>query len=390
MKKEFHENLPIKKKGKLNIYFHISENSGVGYFRQFQVAEELMNSKQANVLINDFTWGEKDMKDVDEKQIFAIANWADIIVTGRHDTADNLSKWGGIKEFFKMPVVMDTDDNVRFVRPSNPGYQGYHPGSEATHWNKIAFSRVFDAITVSTENLEKYHSKEHPKIFHVPNCIDFRLWDKWKKKTKDGVIHINFNGSSAHSEGVKIIREPLKKIMEKYENVRFSIPKVYNIYFTEWPKELQDRINFYDWMKLKQFPKKMKHLGVDIGLAPLADNMFNRAKSNLRWLEYSVQKVPTICSPVEAYKEVEHDKTGLLAREHDEWYNAMERLVRNEKLRKQLAENAHKVVYEQFNIEKNASKSLRVYEGVVKKYHDFFGPKKRFKKHKKGWRELTD
>jgi len=388
-KKNLSELLPKRQPGKLNIFFNVSENSGVGYYRQYLWAEELNKQGLAQTMINDFRWGEGEHVLMSDEDLFAIANWADLFVVGRLDRADWLAKWGGTREFFNMPMIMDTDDNVRHVRPSNPGYQGYQPGAEALHWNKVAFAKVFDAITVSTDNLKEFHKKEHPKIYVLPNSIDFTHFNLEGKKSTDGKIRIDFNGSGSHYESMMIIKKPIIEIMKKYDNVLFSIPKIFKSHFEDVPKEILDRMTFYPWMKLKDFPKDMAERSVDIGLAPLADNNFNRAKSNLRWMEYSALKIPVICSPVEAYKCVEDGKTGLVAKEREQWYNSIEKLILNESLRKKLAENAYKKIYKDFNISVNVKNALKIYEETVKKYHNFFGKKKKFIPAGKGkWKEI--
>ena len=44
---------PKREEGKLNIYFHVSENSGVGYYRQYLPASKIQEHGLANVLISD-------------------------------------------------------------------------------------------------------------------------------------------------------------------------------------------------------------------------------------------------------------------------------------------------------------------------------------------------
>ena len=411
--------------GKLRVYFHISENSGVGLYRQYQWAKELMDKKLANVLINDFTWGINRYGINDKKgrqKLFPtsaeamgkissgefavqpikevglveptmdtmvdIANWADILVVGRRDVGEYYATWGALKEMFNMPIVMDTDDNVSFVRPSNPGYASYGPNSEHLEWHKKAVRGVFDGLTVSTENLQNFYLKEHPKISVIPNSIDFAVWDKEKKrKKKHRGIRICFNGSSSHWEGARLIEQPIVRIMREFPDTIFIIPKVYSNIFEQYA-DLSNRIEYFDWVPLKDFAKSMAKLNIDIGLAPLADNMFNRAKSNLRWMEFSALEIPVICSPVEAYKNVVDKKTGLVALEKEEWYNAIKALVLDEPLRTTLAKNANNEVREKYNLEANAPKILPFYQDVVDKFHALLGPKKRFMKVDGGWREF--
>ena len=388
--KDLLKELPVKQEGQLNIYMHVSENSGVGYYRQYLPAKTLADKKIHNVLISDFRWGEGDHIEPALDKLFDIARWADIVIVGRKDVSQFYAQWGGIREFFNIPIVMDTDDNVRFVSPYNPGYQGYHPGSEAIVWNKFSVSKVFDAITVSTENLKKFHEKENPRIYLLPNYLDMKWWDAvLNKENEDGSLRICFIGSSAHGEGVNLIKKPVKEIMEKYPQARFVITHVYRNMFDDWSESLRNRIEFAPWFKLEEWPQGMKGLRIDIGLAPLTDNMFNRAKSNLRWLEYSACKIPTIASAVSPYLCINNWENGIIVIEQNEWFNAIEKLVLDKELRYNIREAAYREISMNFDIDKNISLWDNAYREIYKKFHDFWGPKKRFEKVGKGkYREI--
>lgn len=375
------------KPGLLNIYFHVAENSGVGYYRQYLPALKLREHGLANVMISDFRWGLGNHVEPDLPTLIKISNWADIIVTGRKDIGEFYAQWGQIKEIFNIPIVMDTDDNVMHVRPSNPGYSGYHPGSEAITWNKYAVSKVFDALTVSTDDLAKVYGKYNKKIFVLPNNLDVKWWEQYpKKQHNDGLIRIGFIASAAHPEGVKMIKEPMVKLLKKYPNVRFLITNIFASYFDD--TEVKDQVQAIPWINLEEWPQKYKELGLDIGIAPLADNLFNRAKSNLRWMEYSLQGVPSIVSPVEAYKCVRDGVDGFIAKEADDWFTALERLVLDESVRDKVGKTALHRIETEYNIDRNIQLWANTYKDIHDKYHSFFGRKKRFAVGNKGLQEM--
>ncbi len=372
---------PKKEEGKLNIYMHVAENSGVGYYREYLPAVKLRESGLAQVLISDFRFGEGNHVVPTHQMLFDIARWADLIVVGRQDVGEFYAEWGGIKEFFNIPIVLDTDDNVHFVRPQNPGYMGYHPGSEALAWNRYATNKIFDAITVTTQDLKDFYTKDNPRIYILPNSLDVKLWDSIvPKKREDNSIRFGFIGSAAHSEGMRIVIKPVLKIMKKYPNTRFVVTHVYKNFFENYPQEIKNRIEYAPWIKLQDWQQGLKDLHLDIGLAPLADNMFNRAKSNLRWLEYSLIPVPTIASPIKPYLCIKDGFNGIIAREKEDWFIALERLVVDEKLRHTISKNAYDTVAKEFNIDLNIKSWENTYKEIHDRFHDFFGPKKVFAK----------
>ena len=47
--KSMSDNFPKRQDGKLNVYMHVGENSGVGYYRQYLPAVALRDTGLANV-----------------------------------------------------------------------------------------------------------------------------------------------------------------------------------------------------------------------------------------------------------------------------------------------------------------------------------------------------
>ncbi len=65
----------------------------------------------------------------------------------------------------------------------------------------------------------------------------------------------------------------------------------------------------------------------DLGLAPLVDNAFNRARSNIKVKEYAAVGVPWLASPVAPYLGLGKREGGLLVPD-DGWHATLDRLVR--------------------------------------------------------------
>ncbi len=411
---------------KLNIYYNIAENSGVGYYRQFLPALALRESGLANVLINDFTWGEvrlfcnryfpeckhvtfgfdaiialseytKHLKEVHDKvptdeeiqtyksslinmvepaveTLNRIGHWADIIIVGRQDTSNYLSQWKGIGQFFNIPIVVDTDDNVHATRPFNPGYRGYYPGSEAMMWNRKTIQEM-DAVTVSTEHLKLVHQRDNENIYVIPNRVELNRW-KIVPREKHDEIRIGLLVSASHHEDVKLLVNVLPIVLSKNSKVHFYYTNMFSYMFEGLEKAFPDRVHRMPWIPLKQWPEMVSQYGFDIGLAPLVDNMFNRAKSNLRYLEYSSAGMAVVASPVEPYKMIIDGETGLLASTPKEWVNAIDYLIKNKDSRDNLVKNAQKMIKEKFDVYNSSSLYLKVYKEIIKKFHQKRGQRK--------------
>lgn len=80
-----------------------------------------------------------------------------------------------------------------------------------------------------------------------------------------------------------------------------------------------------------------------INLATLADTPMNNAKSEIKWLEAAVHRVPSIVSATRTYREViDNGVTGIVASTMDEWRAAFAVLIENPAARKAMGEAARR------------------------------------------------
>jgi O-antigen biosynthesis protein len=63
-------------------------------------------------------------------------------------------------------------------------------------------------------------------------------------------------------------------------------------------------IEFHAWQRIYDYPAVLQGLGVQAAVAPLQDNIFNRSKSNLKYLEASALGLPIVCQNLGPYTQV--------------------------------------------------------------------------------------
>jgi glycosyltransferase involved in cell wall biosynthesis len=166
-----------------------------------------------------------------------------------------------------------------------------------------------------------------------------RNFNKNGNKVKIGY----FSGSITHNPDFAIVLPALVRLMEKYSQVELLLVGELDI-----PVELKtfkERITVSKMINWQKLPDLISE--IDINIAPLEDTIFNRAKSENKWIEASLVKVPTVASRVGAFeKMIENGKTGILCENTvEDWYGKLELLVQNLNIRTELAENAHHYVY---------------------------------------------
>jgi hypothetical protein len=70
-------------------------------------------------------------------------------------------------------------------------------------------------------------------------------------------------------------------------------------------------LEFHPWQQLYSYPEKIYNLRVNMLVAPLQDNTFNKAKSDLKYIEACCYGIPVACQDLVTYKDAEIKfKTG--------------------------------------------------------------------------------
>ena len=201
-----------------------------------------------------------------------------------------------------------------------------------------------DAAITTTERLAEELGHYVPEVFINRNTaseIMCKLSEEVlsRKKEEEGKIKIGyFSGSMTHNADFKMILPALKRVMQARKEVYLHV--VGELTVPDELKDVQERIvahPFVDWKKLPELIAE-----VDINLAPIEESIFNEAKSENKWVEAALVKVPTVASNVGAFaRMIEDGKTGLLCADVDEWERALLKLVDDRKERKRIANHAY-------------------------------------------------
>lgn len=208
---------------------------------------------------------------------------------------------------------------------------------------------VCDIATTTTEALAAELGKIAPDVYINRNTASKEMVANSEaafNRRKDRVdsdcnkVWIGyFSGSLTHNKDFEIVHPALMRIMEENSNVGLIL--VGELEASDMLMKFKDRIvkrPAVDWRKLPELISE-----ADINLAPLEDTLFNECKSEIKWSEAALVKVPTIASRIGAFeKMIENNVTGVLCDNSDaSWYEGLERLITDSKLRREIADNAY-------------------------------------------------
>ena len=195
----------------------------------------------------------------------------------------------------------------------------------------------------TTSRLQKEMKKQLKDVFINRNVASESMVkysdDAIKLKRDSNKVVIGyFSGSITHNDDFKLIMPVLVDLLKKYDNLYLQIVGLLDL--PEEMESVREKVltaKFTNWTELP----KLIH-SVDINIAPLEDTIFNEAKSENKWMEAALVKVPTAASDVGAFKEViENGRTGFLCKNGKEWKKTLTELVENEELRNQVGQKAY-------------------------------------------------
>lgn len=306
-----------------------------------------------------------------------------VIVIFRCPYIESVGEFIKMARYLNKPVLYDIDDlvidtkytdTIPFVaRFDAESKRGYDDG--VVRMGKTM--ALCDAVITTTEGMAAELSSYVPEVFINRNTASERMYELsekaifkrdmlpnidedaipvWlkrneymqalkiaEKRRRDGVRIGYFSGSITHSEDFQMILPAITRVLE--ENAEVNLHVVGEL---ELPEELQKYSKqiiaepFTEWEKLPDLIAS-----VDINLAPITKSVFNEAKSENKWVEAALVKVPTIASNFGAFKHmIQHNKTGLLCETIEEWYQALNLLVHDISERNRIAETAYQFVKE--------------------------------------------
>lgn len=146
-----------------------------------------------------------------------------------------------------------------------------------------------------------------------------------------------FSGSITHNDDFDLVLPAIVSVLRQRPNVTLLLMGELSL-----PDELasfRDRIisiPFSDWRRMPNIIASC-----DINIAPLRDTLFNRAKSENKWIEASLVKVPTVASCVGAFEKMIIPETGILCQSSMEWEAKLLQLVDCPDLRRSIGEAAY-------------------------------------------------
>lgn len=159
-----------------------------------------------------------------------------------------------------------------------------------------------------------------------------------RREARSGFSLGYFSGSITHNDDFEMIMPAVVRFMGDYPDVRLHV--VGELDLPEPLRPFADRVVRVPFSPWRRLPQMLSF--VDVNLVPLEDTLFNRAKSENKWVEAALVKVPSVASRVGALADSITDGVdGILCDTVDDWYDALVALRTNRDLYRSIARRAY-------------------------------------------------
>lgn len=229
-------------------------------------------------------------------------------------------------------LVYELDDIVHGIEPHNiAAYQFFTP---IRRQNVLEIMKMCNIVTFSTKFLKHFYEREFgiKNSTVIQNYLPKFLWnpdqevDKRPRKSKPVIV---WAGSASHvgpGGDLEFLIHLIEKTVDEFEWLFVGcIPPCL------MAARDQGKVSFVDWVGFWQYPALMQSIRADIAIAPIRDSLFNYAKSDLKYVEYSAMGIPSICSSIgNGIGPYNQTNANLVENKVDAWYSAIKNLLSDE------------------------------------------------------------
>jgi len=212
-------------------------------------------------------------------------------------------------------IIYEVDDVV--FKEEIPDYNKFKFAfdNNEVRQNCIDMINMVDEVTVTCDFMRRLYIEKtgQQNITVIPNFVPnfwmghlFNLrkvqgsFDKNKKKPR-----ILYTGSGAHYD-VDNKTGGKDDMSEVLNVIRKTVDKYQWVFVGAFPPPLADlvrtgKIEFHPWKNLLEYPHFISNLNPQLMVAPLEVNNFNRAKSDIKFIEACTLGIPCLCQDMDTY-----------------------------------------------------------------------------------------
>ena len=254
----------------------------------------------------------------------------------------------------KRPLIFDFDDAI--FLPASSRTNNFVERFKRPE--KIAeIIRISQHVIAGNDYLAKFSLSYNKAVSIIPTALDTNKYKPGIKEQRGDVI-IGWMGSVTTLGFLDMMKNVFIRLSDKFSRIefkivggKFSVAGLNNVISKEW--------------KLEEEPEVLRTF--DIGIMPMPDDIWTKAKCGFKAILYMSMGIPCVCSAVGVNKEIIVDGiNGFLVNNEDEWVQKVSLLIKDRQLRQRIGLAGRKTIEEKYSLKVNAPMFLK----VMKKFYN--------------------
>lgn len=269
------------------------------------------------------------------------------IVHIERDFCPGLPAWGEylIAKVLKKGLIFEFDDAVYLSsrpRGKTEKVLGYSMG-----------------VISGNASLGDFASRYCSEVIVVPTSIDADHYFSVKQKAvkMTDAVTIGWIGTFSTIKYLELVKDVLEKLSKNY-NIELNVVCNTGLF---WDNGL--KINNIKW-SLETYVDELCKF--DIGIMPLTDSEWEKGKCGFKLIQYMGVGIPVVASSVGVNNElVRSGENGYLAKNREEWYDVLEKLIKDRDLRENMGKLGRRIVEDHYSVNSNANQIIDFFKDIA-------------------------
>jgi glycosyltransferase involved in cell wall biosynthesis len=215
-----------------------------------------------------------------------------------------------------------------------------------------------DAAWVGNPVLVDFARRHCPRVELIESAVDCDHYQPKQDYTLGSPLRLCWSGTPSSYRYLDLLREPLRQLGRL---TPYRITVMSRTRFTFADPEIHDR-----WLPFSHAGERRLFHDSDIGLMPLPDGPYERAKENYKTKIYLASALPVVASPVGMNTDFIIDgERGLLARTSHDWVERITAFAASPALREHCGSRGRQFVRDRYRVEAVGDKLLDLFRTVA-------------------------
>jgi glycosyltransferase involved in cell wall biosynthesis len=207
-------------------------------------------------------------------------------------------------------------------------------------------------VSAGNEYLCNYAKQFNAAVWYNPTCVDTERKHNIIASHDVDRITIGWTGSFSTLKYLELVLPVLEALQKKYD---FDIKVICN----QQPSFTIKNLKYVEWSEEKEVSELAT---CQIGLMPLTSDEWTEGKCGFKLIQYLALGIPAVSTPVGANKTIIDDGlNGLFCCLDEDWYRAIEKLIKDKELREKMGREGRKKIIEKFSLQSNRNTFLSLF-----------------------------